>query len=149
MGETKNIKDFEEFDSGVKRHVVKIGKDNKIAAFDFPRGSWGAEQAVPFAVSKFITAIPGHTKSGLFLIATDGKIFNYIPESQRLVAQNSTWDALNKEVIVFKGQNLILRNDGKIYVQSNSTLRPWVETQNLYSGLVAVPVYDAFDVVKE
>ncbi len=149
MNETSNIKDFEEFDSGVKRHVVKIGNDNKIAAFNFPKGSWGADLLLPFSVTKVMTAIPGVTKSGLYLLADDGQIYNYVPETQRLVRQNAAWDASNKEVVNFKNQNLILRNDGKIYVQAGSTLQPWSEATGIYSGLVTVPVYDAFDVIKE
>lgn len=149
MSETSNIKDFEEFDSGVKRHVVKIGNDNKIAAFNFPKGSWGTEQPLPFQVIKMMTAIPGVVKSGLYLLANDGQIYNYVPETQRLVLQNAAWDPTNKEVVNFKNQNLILRNDGKIYVQAGSTLQPWPEAKGTYSGLVTVPVYDAFDVVRE
>ncbi len=149
MSEAKNIKDFEEFDSGVKRHVVKVSNDNKIAAFNFPKGSWGAEQQLPFVLNKLTTAIPGQLKSGLFLVAAGGEIFSYVPETQRLVQQNATWDTGNQDVIVFKNQNLILRQDGKIYVQNASTLQPWLESENKYSGLVAVPMYDAFEVVKD
>ncbi len=149
VSETSNVKDFEEFDSGVKRHVVKISNDNKIAAFNFPKGSWGTEQSLPFQVAKVMTAIPGVVKSGLYLLADDGQIYNYVPETQRLVLQNAAWDFTNKEVVNFKNQNLILRNDGKIYVQTGSTLQPWSEANGTYSGLVTVPVYDAFNVVKE
>src|SRR3989338_5089579 len=149
MGETQNIKDFEEFDSGVKRHVVKIGNNNKLAEFDFPQGSWGSKKSLPFSVAKLSTAVPGNVKAGLFLVSTEGKIFNYVPESQQLVSQPGQWDFSNQEVVTFKNQNLILRNDGKIYVQSGESLQPWLQTENLYSGLVVVPVYDAFEVVKE
>ncbi len=147
--EAKDIKDFEEFESGVKRYVVKINQDNQFAAFNFPKGDWDVGQQVPFTVSKTMTAIPGQTKSGLYLVGTEGQIFNYVPETQTLVNQNLTWDPINKEVVTFKNQNLILRQDGKIYVQAGNTLQPWLETTNVYSGLVTVPIYDAFDVVKE
>ncbi len=149
LKETKNVKDFAEFNFGVKRYVVKITNDNKLAAYNFPGGGWGNDLQVPFSVSKTTTSIPGSTKEGLYLVSPDGTIYNYAPETQKLVSQPGLWDATNKDVITFKNQNLILRQDSKIYLQNSSTLAPWVETTNLYSGLVTVPVYDAFEVVKD
>lgn len=148
LKETKNVKDFEEFDSGIKRYVVKISNDNKIAAFNFPHGEWGIEQKIPFALAQTTTAIPGEAKAGLFLISADHHIYSYIAQTQKLVLQNGAWDTANKDVVSYKNQNLILRQDGKIYVQSNNSLQPWIETTYLYSALVTVPLYDAFEVVK-
>lgn len=149
MKEAQNIKDYEEFDSGIKRYVVKISQDNRLAAFNFPKGEWGPEQQISFPVLKTMTSIPGETKSGMYVIGTDGKVYSYIPESQRLENKNTTWDPLNKEVVLYKNQNLILRQDGRIYAQSANSLQPWSESSNLFSGLITVPIYDAFDVVKE
>lgn len=149
LAETSNVKEYEEFESGPQRYVVKVSKDNKISAWDFPNGAWGAEQQLPFSVAKTSTSIPGLSKSGFFLIGTDKQVYNYVPESQRLVKQNATWDAANKDVVVFKNQNLILREDGKIYSQNSGVLQPWMEATDVYSALVAVPLYDAFEVVKE
>lgn len=143
------VKDFEEFDSGIKRYVVQITQDDKLSAYDFPNGDWGREQKIPIVVLKTTTAIPGNAKSGLYLIGTNGQVYNYQPETQRLVSQPNNWDSKNLEVINFKGQNLILKDDHKIYVQTGSTLQPWKETDKSYAGVVAVPLYDAFEVVKE
>ena len=149
MNETKSTKDYEEFDAGVKRHVVKISMTNKMAAYDFPKGEWGDEKTVPFPVLKFMTAVPGQNKAGLYVVAVDGRIFQYILETKRLVSYNGTWDQENIEVITYQKQNLILRQDGKIYIQSAVALKPWLETENRYAGLVTVPVYDAFTVEKD
>ncbi len=147
--ESKDIKDFEEFDSGIKRYVVHITTDNKIRTFDFPHGQWGRPQQLPVQVAKLTTAIPSQEKMGLYLVGTDQQIFRYIPETQNLVAENKMWDPLHKDVIAFKNQKLILQTDGRIYLQAGEELKPWSETKDLFSGLVAVPLYDVFDVVKD
>lgn len=146
----EQLKEFEEFDSGIKRYAVKITKANKIAAYDFPNGTWGREQVLPFDVMRTSTAILGKTQSGLYLTNTKGEIFSYQPENQRLVSQTLKWSPEVKDVINFNSKNLVLKNDGKIYVlTANSDLVPWTETSNLYSDLIATPVYDGFEVVKE
>ncbi len=146
----EQLKEFEEFDAGIKRYAVKITKTNKLAAYDFPNGVWGREQALPFEVMRTSTAMLGKSQSGLYLVNTKGDIYSYQPENQRLVGQTSKWNNDVKEVINFSGKNLALKNDGKIYVLSaSSELVPWVETSNLYSDLIATPVYDGFEVVKE
>ncbi len=144
------VREFEEFDVGIKRYAVKISKTNKLAAFDFPNGAWGREQALPFAVAHTSTAILGKAQTGLYLVSTTGEIFSYQPEAQRIVSQSAKWNPEIKEVISYKGQSLVLKNDGRIHVlSSDNTLIPWSETNNLYSDIVATPVYDGFEVVKE
>ncbi|MBC7420236.1 MAG: hypothetical protein H7328_05860 [Bdellovibrio sp.] len=140
------IKDFEEFDAGAKRYVVQM-TNNKMAMFDFPSGSWGQAQSLPFDAVKFSTAIPGQTKSGLYIINTKNEIYIYQLQTQRLISQAGAWDTTNKEVITFAGQNLILKADGRTYVQSANNLQAW-DTQNLFSEITTVPIYDAFEVVK-
>jgi hypothetical protein len=145
----ESLKDFEEFDSGVKRYAVKITNTNKLAAYDFPSGVWGNEQTMPFNVARTSTATLGKTQSGLYIVSTTGEVFNYQPQSQRLVSVSPYWNPENKEVIAFKGQNLVLKNNGQIQMTSGNALIPWTETNRLYSGLIATPVYDGFEVVKE
>ncbi len=149
LAETANVKDYEEFESGPKRFVAKISNDNKLAMWDFPNGQWGHEQQLPFLVTQTTTSIPGVTQSGLYLISSNNEVYKYVPESQRLIKQNASWDTSNIDVVVFENQNLILRGDGKIYSQTDQTLQPWSEATRLYSALVTVPLYDAFEVVKE
>jgi hypothetical protein len=145
----ETIKDFEEFDAGIKRYAVKITNSNKLAAYNFPSGVWGAEQAIPFNVARTSTAILGKTQSGLYIVSATGEVFNYQPQTQRLVSVSANWNFENKEVISYKGQNLVLKNNGQIQITSGNVLIPWAETNNLYSGLIATPVYDGFEVVKE
>ena len=146
----EQLKEFEEFDSGIKRYAIKISKSNKLASYDFPNGTWGREQTLPFDVARTSTAILGKNQSGLYLINTKGEIFSYTPENQRLVSQTLKWNPELKDVINFNGRSLVLKNDGRIYVLSpNSELIPWAETSQLYSDLIATPVYDGFEVVKE
>ncbi len=142
-------KEFEEFDSGFKRYVIRITNDNKLAAYNFPNGAWGAEQQIPFDVVKTTTSIPGMDKSGIFLLTNSGQIYAYQPDSQRLVSQVGSWDFNNVQVVRFQNENLILKNNGQIYRQTDQKLEPWVEAKLPYSDVVTVPLYDAFEVVKE
>lgn len=143
----QSVKDFAEFDLGTRRHVVQITNDNKISAFDFPKGNWRPGLPLPFEVTKVSTAIPGQTTAGLFLINAKNEIYSYQPETQRLISQTGSWDNENETVVVFKGQNYILKTNGQIYVQSQNSLQAW-PAPYLFSELVAIPVYDAFEVVK-
>jgi hypothetical protein len=143
------VKEFEEFDAGVKRYAVKITQDNKLAAYDFPNGAWGREQVVPFQVSHTSTAVLDKPQSGLYLIATTGEIYNYQPQSQKLALQTGRWNPDVKEVIAYKGQNLALKTNGQIFVQSGAELVPWTATNDVYSDLVSTPLYDGFEVIKE
>ena len=147
---SEQLKEFEEFDSGIKRYAIKISKANKLTSYDFPNGTWGREQVLPFDVARTSTAILGKTQSGLYLTNTKGEIFSYTPENQRLVSQTLKWNPEIKDVINYNGRSLVLKNDGRIYTLSpSSELVLWTETTNLYSDLIATPVYDGFEVVKE
>ena len=146
---TQGVKGFEEFDAGSKRFVVQLTKDNTLAAYDFPNGTWGRGQQVPFEVVKTSTAIPGQVQAGFYVINQAGQIYSYQPQTQRLVSQIGTWDFENKEVVSFQNQNLILKTNGQIYVQSSQSLMPWPESTMSFSDLVTVPLYDSFEVVKQ
>ncbi len=146
---SQGVKEFEEFDVGTKRFVVQLTKDNNLAAYDFPNGSWGRGQQVPFDVVKTSTAIPGQATPGFYLVNQAGQIYAYQPQTQRLVSQVGTWDFDNKEVVSFQKQNLILKKNGQIYVQNSQSLTPWPEATMSFSDLVTVPLYDSFEVVKQ
>lgn|GEM_PF-5487069 len=45
---------------------------------------------------------------GLYLVGTTGKIYNYQPQTQRYSRQYVRWSNETKEVIAYKGQNLVL-----------------------------------------
>jgi hypothetical protein len=143
------VKDFEEFDVGTKRYVVRLTADNKITPYDFPNGTWGRDISLPFTFAKTSTAALGKAQTGLYLISTSGEIYNYQPQNQRITNTGLIWSQEQKEVIVYKGQNLVLMNNGQIMSQSASGLAPWAETRNLYSDLVTTPIYDGFEVTKE
>lgn len=143
------VKDFEEFDSGVKRYVVKVTNNDKLAAYDFPNGTWGREQTIPFKVARTSTAVLGKAQAGFYLVSEAGEIYNYQPQNQRITATGARWNPEHKEIIVYKGQNLVLMNNGRIFVNAADGLVPWTNTNNTYSGLVATPLYDGFEVVKE
>lgn len=142
-------KDFEEFDSGIKRYAVKITQNNKLVSYDFPNGRWGRELNMPVAISRLSTSIPGKAQSGLFLIGANSEIYSYQPQTQKITSEATRWNSDYQEVIAFKGKNLILNKNGQIMVDSASGLIPWIETNNIYSGLITTPVYDGFEVIKE
>lgn len=143
------LKDFNEWDKNNKRYVAYVNENNKIAPFVFRQGSWGQESQLPFNYSRSSTAIPEINGSDMYLISDNGQVFTYDPESGRVKATSYNWDTKNKDVVHYKNQNMILRQDGKIYVMSENSLTPWVQAQGTYDSLVTVPVYDSFDVVKE
>lgn len=142
-------KDFEEFDEGIKRFAVRLTNNNKIAAYDFPNGRWGREQNAPAQISRLSTGIVGQSKPGLYLIGNAGEIYQYQPQTQRVVNVSSRWNENYKEVVNFKGQNLILDQSGKILIETANGVTPWTQTNNAYSGLITTPVYDGFEVNKE
>ena len=145
----KSTFDFEEFDQTGEIFFVHISKENILTPYDFSRGTWGADLKLPFSVVKTSTALPGQLKKGYYLISSNSEVYAYQPESQRLVRQTGNWDAGNKNVVSFNNQSLILRNDNRIYVQSSQKLIPWDGADLKFSDLVTVPLYDAFQVVKE
>jgi hypothetical protein len=150
LAENKSaVKDFEEFDLGVKRYAVRITSDNKLTPYDFPNGKWGRDINIGFNVTHTSTAALGHTQSGLYLVAESGEIYNYQPQNQRITALGQNWPAEAQEIIVYNGQNLVLNNKGQIMVLQNGALVPWTETNNVYSDLIATPMYDGFEVRKE
>lgn len=143
------VKEFEEFDSGIKRFVVKVGTNNKIAAYDFPNGAWGREIPLNFEVAGTSTAVLGQAQSGFYLISTTGDVVNYQPETQRLKAVPGKWNPEFKEVVNFQTKNLVLKNNGQIFLQTEAGLAPWSEAPGVYSGLISTPLYDGFEVNKE
>lgn len=145
----EKLKDFEEFDVGSKRYVVKITENNKLAAYDFPNGNWGREQNIPFEVKQLSTAVLNRAETGLYLISKNGEIYNYQPQNQRLNKIQGNWPAEYKEVIAYKGQNLVLMNNGEIHLLTANGLQPWSDAKQLYSGLITTPIYNGFEVVKE
>lgn len=82
-------------------------------------------------------------------MAQSGEIYNYQPQNQRITAIGQNWPAEAQEIIVYNGQNLVLNNSGKIMVLQSGALVPWTETNNVYSDLIATPMYDGFEVRKE
>lgn len=150
LAESSNrIKEFEEFDNGVKRFVVRITSDNKITPYDFPNGKWGRDLAVGFNVVHTSTAVLGKAQTGLYLVAESGEIYNYQPQQGRLNSIGQKWNPEIQEIIVHKGQNLVLMNNGRVMVSHDSGLLPWSETNEEFSGLISAPLYDGFEVVKE
>jgi hypothetical protein len=150
LAESSNrVKEFEEFDNGVKRFVVRITSDNKITSYDFPNGKWGRDMAAGFNVVHTSTAIMGKSQTGLYLVAESGEIYNFQPQQGRLISTGQKWATDVQEIIVHKGQNLVLMNNGRVMVNRDSVLLPWPETNEAFSGLISAPLYDGFEVVKE
>ncbi|MBY0453051.1 MAG: hypothetical protein K2P92_08450, partial [Bdellovibrionaceae bacterium] len=143
-----SVKDFEEFDEGTKRFVVRVTADNKLTPYDFPNGAWGRDVALPVNIVRASTAALGQTQTGLYLVGANGEIYNYKASTKAITKLASTWSPDHQEVIVYKGQNLVLLNNGQIMVSTLMGLQPWTETNETFAGLVTVPVYDGFEVVR-
>lgn len=142
------LKDFEEYDKANKRYAVYISDKNTISNFEFRKGEWGTERQLPFQFLRTSKAVLGTTQSDLYLISDNGQVFNFEPEVGRVKATNFNWDFQNRDVVSYEDKNLILKNDGVIYILDQTGFKPWENAKSKYQDLVTVPMYDAFEVVK-
>lgn len=143
-----NLKDFAEFDIGTKRYVTKITKDNKIANYAFPQGTWGSEMQLPFAVKGTTGSFLGSESvgaPGLFLIGVDNSLAVYQPATSRLqILQNQKWNPEVKRHVRYAGQDFQLMNDGSLQTPSDLNL-PGTH----FADIAKIPLYNGFEVVKE
>lgn len=145
--DTKTVRDLEEVDLGIKRYVVKVDDDSKVATFNFPSGDFNAGRAVGFDVARTATVLPNGQK-GLFLVGTDGRIVPFDPERQQTQpALAFSWDKSFVNVASWNSQTLMVSRDSHVYQLANGQWQPWTNAQDLSAtDIVSVPLYDAFDV---
>jgi hypothetical protein len=138
--------DFEEFDIGTQRYVLRMQNKRSLEFFNFPQGEWHRPLALNFEVALTSTQAP-NGQTGIFLVGKDTKVYPLDPRS-RTVGQplNVTWDPNVVSLASWEGYQLKLKTDGIIYVSNGQQEQVWPGAQGRYKGLVNVPVYDGFDV---
>jgi len=148
LDKNEKIKHFEEFDLGTQRFIVKIDESNQISSFEFSRGEWGRSYPLPFSVSQIVTQVPQLKDTGFYIIKPDGKVAIFQPREARVAElQNVTWDSSVVKFYNVDGQRIYLKTDGKLYVENSNQLLLWDKAMDfIFSDIVAVPLYNGFDV---
>lgn len=142
-------KDLEEFDLGTRRFLVGITPDNKVSSFVFAQGSWSPLRGAGFEISKTATTLE-NGEQGFFLVGRNGDIYPFDPLTQRLgSAKNFKWSSTIVSAAKMGPQTLGLMTNGEVFENQNNQWVPWAPAQGMqFTGMVNVPLYDAFEVVK-
>lgn len=148
LDKNEKIKHFEEFDLGTQRFIVKIDGQNQIASFEFANGDWGRSYQLPFSVGQIVTQVPQLKDVGFYMVKADGKIAVFQPKEARIAElQNVTWDNSILKFYSLNGERIYLKKDGLLYTENAGQLTPWSQSRDLtFSDVVAVPLYNGFDV---
>ena len=156
LSETSSMKlfDLEEYDLGIKRFVSVVTSDMKVGSYDFPNGQWGRFLQIPFQVLKTSTEIAQNgSPKGYYFIQSNGQVSQFQPQNNRIVTlNNTTWDFDNVKVVSYLDKKLILKKNGAISeLQSDGTEKNWPLSAKMgfVSDIVAVPLYDGFEVKAE
>lgn len=142
------VRDLEELDVGSKRYLVKITTDNKIATFNFPSGDWNSSRAIPTSARRLATVAESGQK-GLFVVASDDRILPFDPATQQFGAALAfPWQPQFVNFASWGQRTYGVTRDGKVWIREAQQWSPWSEAADLVAAdLVAVPLYDAFQVV--
>lgn len=138
--------DFEEFDISTQRYVVRMQNNRSLEFYNFPQGEWHRPINLSFEVASTATRLP-NGQSGYFLISRDAKIYPVNPANRTVgAALPFTWNPSIINVAAWEGYQLLLKEDGQIYVSNGQQTQPWGGSQGRYKGIINVPVYDGFEV---
>jgi hypothetical protein len=144
MSEMGALKDFEEFDRNQQRYVAVVTGANKLATYNFPRGTWNNASVLSIDVDRTATALPSG-EQGYFLITRNGEIHSVNPENQQVSSTGKTWDSQAVSVAKIGDKILTLKKDGVIYQKTAGGAESAFD-DGKYSEMVSVPLYDAFEV---
>jgi hypothetical protein len=145
--EPAGVFDLEEYDTGSRRFLVQIDQKNQMAAYNFPAGKWHPLQRIPFAVERTTTTLE-NGEQGYFLIDQAGAIYPFNARNRSLgSALKDSWNFEYMALARHESDLYVLKTDGHIYKRANQKAEVlWSDPQISYSGLIAVPLYDGFDV---
>lgn len=141
----QELKDFEEFDLGSQRFLVRLRQDHKIQSYVFPEGDWGPEVDYDSTLKFTSTLLDGGVQ-GYFLVSEENKIYEFNPKNLSLNLLPKLWKSDVLDMASLEGQVLVLRTDGKIYRSTPQGNILWRESEH-YQDLVSVPLYSGFEVV--
>lgn len=139
------VKDFEEYDVGVKRYAVVLRRDDSVAAYRFPQGEWGPARPAGLRVARTATTLENGTK-GFFLISDAGAIHPFDGERSQTGAAIGSWNPNVVNVALDEAKRpVVLNADGRLRLNGAD----WAPAgNNVWADVTNVPLYDAFDVVK-
>ena len=148
LGRGQDFKEFEEFDLGTKRFVAGITSTDQIGFYVFPEGAWGSFEDAHMKVARVATTLE-NGEQGFFLVSDQGEIHQFDPAQNSFgPTKNFKWSPDLTATAKVEGQVLSLRADGQIYEMTGNQWMPWAPSQKQkFVNIVAVPLYDAFEVV--
>lgn len=146
---SSNLKysDFEEFDMNQKRYAVVVTQKNTWSSYNFPAGRWSNDVSLSFQPVKSVNTVETGTQ-GYFLIDANNDIYAF-NASQNTFSKsfNYKWNPEFRNVAKIDSRLFVLKNDGKIYEKSqDGRMTPSPLYQGNYKDIIAVPLYDGFEV---
>ncbi|MEN0059497.1 MAG: hypothetical protein AAGB31_11730 [Bdellovibrio sp.] len=145
LDDPKKIFDFEEFDVGTKRYVLRMQTPRSFEFFNFAEGGWGRAANVNIAVAR-TTSATEDGRTGYFLIDTDNNIYPLNAQSKTLeAALPNKWNSEVVQVAAVNTHVYVLKTDGRIYERSRDG-QYHLFSEDLYKGVSSTPVYDGFEV---
>ncbi len=136
-------KDLEEYDLGNRRYLAAIDSQNRFGLYNFPRGAWGNFKSLPSQPLGIKTQFKSN--QGLFIVLDNYKIMQSMPEQDRLIETDMTWDDTDMAFVMGPNrETLQLKTDGIIRTLDDQT---WGPTQDARWGqAVNIPLYNGFEV---
>lgn len=143
-----NLKDFEEFDLGVKRYLAQLNNQNQLATFNYGKGRWNSPKNLSFQPSLSVNTL-ANGQTGYFLVDQQGAVYAYDPNSDSMQGTNAKWDAQAVSYARINNQIYSLSKDNKLFVLNNGAWAELALPQNQKPvQMVSVPVYNIFNVME-
>lgn len=143
-----NLKDFEEFDLGVKRYLAQLNGQNQLATFNYGKGRWNSPKNLSFQPSLSVNTL-ANGQTGYFLVDQQGVVYAYDPNSDSMQGTNVKWDAQAVSYARINNQVYSLSKDNKLFVLNNGAWTELALPQNQKPvQMVSVPVYNIFNVME-
>jgi hypothetical protein len=142
------VKDFEEFDNGVKRFAVLVDDKDQIATYDFPNGKWKSPTTLSFAYTRSATQLE-NGQTGYFIISNNNEIHPYNPTTNKVedALKGQLWQNENVSFAQLQNKVLALKTDGQVYFKNSANQwQLWEGANSRYSSMLNVPLYDGYDV---
>lgn len=150
-GQGKSIQDFEEFDYGAKRYVLVMNEDNQITKYNFQAGkfnNYGASVSPAKETSSFVTTSPDG-KENLYVKTETNEVYSIDPENLNNIQKAGfSWPVTIKNYAKANSHLWSLNADKEVLKFENGI---WTAVPEMGSveQMVAAPLYDAFEVIKE
>lgn len=144
---TNKVKDFEEFDQGSKRYVVKLTENNEMVFYAFSLGTWASPRKLPFNAVKFVKNFSGSKAGEVGIVADNGDIYLINAEPESISKTKNKWDFSQLGIAMNGQQKLILNDQGQVIDAATGLL--WTKPENQYKNIVNIPIYNAFTIIKQ